>query len=53
MEARRIQWIITGMQQDVSVSKFNPKFAYENYNIRLTAREDGTLMSVTNEKGTA
>lgn len=53
MEARKIQWIITGMQQDVSVSKFNPKFAYENYNIRLTAREDGTLMSVTNEKGTA
>lgn len=39
------------MQRDVSVSKFSPKHAYECFNIRLTAREDGTLLSVTNEKG--
>lgn len=44
--------VIKGMQRDLSVSKFNPEFAYENMNIRLTARENNTLMSVTNEKGT-
>lgn len=52
MEAKRIQWIITGMQRDVTPSKFSPKHAYENYNLRLTAKEDNTLLSITNEKGT-
>jgi hypothetical protein len=52
MEAKQIQWIITGMQRDVSPSKFSPKHSYENFNIRLTAREDSTLLSITNEKGT-
>lgn len=51
MEAKRIQWIIKGMQRDVSVSKFSPSHAYEAFNIRFTANEKGTLMSVTNEKG--
>lgn len=52
MEAKRIQWIVTGMQRDVTPSKFSPKHAYENYNLRLTAKEDNTLLSITNEKGT-
>lgn len=52
MQSKRIQWIVTGMQRDVSVSKFSPKHAYENYNLRLTAKEDNTLLSITNEKGT-
>jgi hypothetical protein len=43
--------IIRGMQRDLSVSKFNPEFAFECKNIRITARENNTLLSVTNEKG--
>lgn len=45
--------IIRGMQRDLTVSKFSPEFAYENMNIRITARENNTLMAVTNEKGNA
>lgn len=46
------QHIFKGMQRDLSKSKFSNEFAYDAKNIRLTAREDGTLLSVTNEKGT-
>lgn len=42
-----------GMQRDLSKSKFSPEFVFEAMNIRLTAREDNTLLSVTNEKGNA
>lgn len=52
MAMKQSRHIIKGMQRDLSVSKFNPEFAYENMNIRLTARENNTFMSVTNEKGT-
>lgn len=45
------EFIIKGMQRDLSVSKFNPEFAFENMNIRITARENNTLLSITNEKG--
>ena len=41
-----------GMQRDLTRSKFSPEFAFDAMNIRLTAREDNTLMAVTNEKGT-
>ena len=43
--------IIKGMQKDISVSKANAEFAFDAMNIRLTAREGNTLLSVTNEKG--
>ncbi len=43
---------IKGMQRDLTRSKFSPEFAFDAQNIRLTAREDNTLLSVTNEKGT-
>lgn len=43
--------IIKGMQKDISVSKANAEFAFDALNIRLTAREGNTLLSVTNEKG--
>ena len=43
--------IIKGMTRDLVVSKFNPEFAYECKNIRITARENSTLLAVTNEKG--
>ena len=46
------QHLFKGMQRDLTRSKFSPEFAFDAMNIRLTAREDNTLMSVTNEKGT-
>lgn len=44
--------IFRGIQRDLSVSKFSAEFAYDAYNIRLTARDNNTLLSATNEKGT-
>lgn len=52
MAMKQEQHIIKGMQRDLTVSKFSPEYAFENMNIRITARENSTLMSVTNEKGT-
>ena len=43
---------IKGIQRDLTRSKFSPEFAFDAQNIRLTAREGNTLLSVTNEKGT-
>lgn len=48
---KKASYVIKGMQRDLSVSKFNPDFAYENMNIRITARESNNLLSITNEKG--
>lgn len=45
--------IFTGMQRDVSASRHPAQFIYDGLNIRLTAREGDTLLSVTNERGTA
>lgn len=42
----------TGMQRDASISKQKPEFLWDAHNIRLTAREGDTLLSVTTEKGT-
>lgn len=42
----------TGMQKDLGASKFPVQFIYNGLNIRLTAREGDTLLSVTNERGT-
>lgn len=44
--------IFSGMQRDMSISKHQPEFLYDALNIRLTAREGDTMMSMTNEKGT-
>lgn len=41
-----------GMLRDLSISKRDSEYAYENFNIRLTPNNGDTLMSVTNEKGT-
>ena len=43
--------VIKGMQRDLTVSKFNPEFAFDAQNIRITARENNSLLSITNEKG--
>lgn len=42
---------IKGMQRDLTVSKFNSEFAFDAQNIRITARDNNTLLSITNEKG--
>ena len=44
--------VIQGMQKDTSKSKVGKEFAFHNHNIRITAREDNTLLTVTNERGT-
>jgi len=40
-----------GMNQDLSVSKFNPEFAFENRNLRLSTNDGNTLLSWVNERG--
>lgn len=40
-----------GMSRDLSVSKTGEASAYENHNIRITAKDHDTLLSVTNERG--
>ena len=49
---KSINFKIKGMQRDLSASAFNPNFAYENMNIRITPDKENTLLSITNEKGT-
>lgn len=51
MEAQIAQFLNRGMNQDISVSKASNEFAFRNHNIRITAVNDNTLLSVTNEKG--
>lgn len=52
MTPKATSHVIQGMQKDTSKSKLSKEFAFHNHNIRITAREDSTLLSVTNEKGT-
>lgn len=42
---------IKGMQRDLSASAFNSDFAYENKNVRIMPTNEGTLLSLINEKG--
>ena len=51
MALKKEQHYFKGMQRDLSVSKFNPEYAFDAQNIRITARENNTLLTVTNEKG--
>ena len=45
-------WKTKGMNQDLSVSAFNPEFSFENMNLRLATNENNTLLSWVNERGT-
>ena len=51
MQAKQINFNLRGMQRDLSVSKFNPEYSYENMNLRFTVDKDNTLLSIVNEKG--
>ena len=48
---KQIQLKVKGMQRDLSVSAFNPEYAYENKNIRIMPTDESTLLSIINEKG--
>lgn len=43
--------VFTGLQQDFSISKQQPEYLIDAHNIRITAREGETLLSITNERG--
>lgn len=51
MTAKMEAHIFSGMNKDMAVSKSKPEFLYDAHNIRFTAIEDGTLLTMTNEKG--
>lgn len=51
MAMRVEQHAIKGIQRDLTRSKFSNEFAFDAQNIRITARDNNTLLSVTNEKG--
>ena len=51
MGKKIISWKTKGMNKDMSVSSFNPEFAFENINMRLATNEGNTMMSWVNEKG--
>ena len=51
MEQKAFTLINRGMNRDLSVSKTGESSAYENHNIRILARDNETLLSVTNERG--
>lgn len=51
MEQKIASFQNKGMTRDLSISKVNKEFAFENFNIRITARDNDTLLSVTNERG--
>ena len=44
--------VIKGMRQDISPSKASPEYIFDARNIRLTARGNDTLLSISNEQGT-
>ena len=52
MAKKLMAWKTKGMNQDLSVSAFNPEFAFENMNLRLSTNENNTLMSWVTERGT-
>ena len=51
MTPKATSHVIQGMQKDTSKSKLSKEFAFDAKNIRITAREDNSLLTITNEKG--
>lgn len=47
-----MQFQIKAMNRDLAMSKFNPEFAYEIYNMRVVATDSQTSFALTNERGT-
>lgn len=53
MSKKLTGWKTKGMNRDLSVSAYNPEFAFENINLRLSTNEHNTMLSWVNEKGPA
>ena len=51
MASKAQMFVPKGMKRDFSASKADPQFAFANHNIRVTAINGSTLLSITNEKG--
>lgn len=51
MEQKIASFQNKGMTRDISISKANNEFAFENHNVRIIARDNNTLLSITNERG--
>lgn len=49
---KKTMFTVRGMTRDLAASKFSPEFAYENKNLRVSAAEEETSLSMVNEKGT-
>ena len=45
--------IFQGLRRDNHQIRQETKFLWDAHNIRITNREDNTLLSITNEKGTS
>lgn len=45
--------VFQGMRRDNHQIKQDAKFLWDAYNIRITNRDDSTLLSITNERGTS
>lgn len=52
MQLKTDPHIFSGMQRDMSISKQKPESLYTAKNLRFTARDGDTMLSITNEKGT-
>lgn len=52
MGKKIMSWKTKGMNRDLSVSAFNPEFAFENMNLRLSTVEGNTMLSWVSERGT-
>lgn len=52
MQQKSDPHIFSGMQRDISISKHKAESLYDAMNIRFTARDGDTMLSITNEKGT-
>lgn len=51
MEQKAFALINKGMRRDITISKAGESAAFDNRNIRITATDKDTLLSVTNERG--
>lgn len=52
MQLKSDPHIFSGMQRDMAISKHKAESLWDAHNIRFTARDGDTLLSITNEKGT-
>lgn len=51
MEIKQVHMVPLGMNQDLSISKFNQELSYENWNIRIIPNESDSALSIANEQG--